>query len=101
MYKIKRVPYFIDICDAKTKLFHLKKNISSIFLVRKQVRVRLCPKKGWSDHPKTGLVTTGTISGVAVSILKWAPPASQELCRKNRQKRPEKLRNYSAARGTF
>ena len=53
--------------------------MSFALIVRKQVRARLCPKKGWSDHPKTGLVTTGTISGVAVSILKWAPPASQEL----------------------
>ena len=48
-------------------------------LVRTTIGARSCPRKAWLDHPETGFIATGTLSGVSVAIRKLALLAVHEL----------------------
>ena len=48
-------------------------------VVRNTIGARSCPRKAWLDHPETGFIATGTLSGVSVAIRKLALLAVHEL----------------------
>ena len=48
-------------------------------LVRNTIGARSCPRKAWLDHPETGFIATGTLSGVSVAIHNLALLAVHEL----------------------